>query len=115
MLVSTDAPDFAAMGRTGNNSSEMITAMNETPLRLKHQAAPKFVSAIPPSAGPMTRARLNWMEFRAIAFDRSFGAIKRRDQCLIRRPAERLSKTDNERNAQDVPNLQVRQREQGRQ
>jgi hypothetical protein len=48
--------------------------MNDTPLRLKHHAAPKFVSAIPPSAGPMTRAKLNWIEFSAIAFDKSFGA-----------------------------------------
>ena len=37
----------------------MITATNENPLNVKHHAAPKLVSARPPSIGPITRARLN--------------------------------------------------------
>ena len=36
-----------------------MTAMNEMPLSAKHQAAPSWVSARPPSTGPITRARLN--------------------------------------------------------
>ena len=48
--------------------SVTITAMKEMPLNAKHHAAPSVTSAIPPMVGPITRARLNWMEFREIAF-----------------------------------------------
>ncbi len=47
------------------------TARNDTPLIVKHQAAPTAARSRPPSPGPITRALLNISEFRAIAFGRS--------------------------------------------
>ena len=49
----------------------MITAMKDRLFKPKHQAAPTVVSAMPPSVGPITRARLNWMEFMAMALGMS--------------------------------------------
>ena len=48
-----------------------MTAKNERPLRPKHAAAPSVANATPARTGPMTRARLNWIEFRATAFGTS--------------------------------------------
>ena len=45
----------------------------------------------PASSGPNTRARLNWIEFSAIAFGRSFFCDQRGDQRLIGRSAEGLA------------------------
>src|ERR1022692_4148631 len=49
----------------------MMTATNDRPLRPKHAVAPHRPKTTPPSAGPMTRARLNCIEFIATAFDMS--------------------------------------------
>ena len=49
-----------------------MTTRNETPFSAKHSAVPKAASVAPASSGPNTRARLNWIEFSAIAFGRSF-------------------------------------------
>jgi hypothetical protein len=49
----------------------MITAMNEKPFSAKHAEGPHAVRARPPRTGPMTRARLNCIEFMAIAFGMS--------------------------------------------
>jgi len=53
-------------------NSEMMTAMKERPFREKHQVAPTTVYATPPMIGPRMRARLNWIEFMAIAFGEVF-------------------------------------------
>ena len=58
-LAISDADVLPASGRIGNRLSDMITATKENPLNVKHHAAPRLVSAIPPNIGPMTRARLN--------------------------------------------------------
>ena len=53
---------------------EAITATNESPIQEKAPRRPeRRVSASPTIIGPNTRARLNWIEFIAIAFDRSSG------------------------------------------
>jgi hypothetical protein len=62
----------AARAGTRSISSAMITATNEKPLAVKQKTLPSVASAMPASSGPMTRARLNWMELSAIAFGRSF-------------------------------------------
>ena len=49
----------------------MITAMNEMPFTRKQKAAPHKAKTSPPSAGPITRARLNCIEFMAMAFGTS--------------------------------------------
>src|SRR5574341_975452 len=54
----------------------MTTATNESPFNPKHQEAPSFVNARPPSTGPITRARLNWIELSAIALGRSSGLTR---------------------------------------
>ena len=51
----------------------------------------------------MTRARLNWIEFSAMAFGRSSFLNERRDQRLVGRAAERLGAAGDERQRQDVP------------
>ena len=48
-----------------------ITARNDRPFNPKHAAMPKAPSATPASSGPITRARLNWIELNAIAFGTS--------------------------------------------
>ena len=53
-----------------SESSATMTARNETPLSPKQIAMPNAVSAAPAMSGPTTRARLNWIELRAIAFGR---------------------------------------------
>ena len=52
-------------------TSVQITARNEIALTKKHQPAPVVASMIPASAGPVTRLSWTWVEFIAIAFDRS--------------------------------------------
>ena len=51
--------------------SAAMTTMNERPFTAKHAAVPHAASVAPASSGPKTRARLNWIEFSAIAFGRS--------------------------------------------
>src|SRR5215467_13107035 len=46
----------------------MIGAKNEIAFRPKHHFSPSRASVIPPNAGPTVTARLNWIEFKAIAF-----------------------------------------------
>ncbi len=53
-----------------SDSSATMTARNEMPFKAKHTAMPNAVSAAPAISGPITRARLNWIELRAIAFGR---------------------------------------------
>ena len=48
-----------------------MTKMNDIPFSAKHHVAFSLVRAIPPSTGPITRARLNWMEFSAMALGKS--------------------------------------------
>ena len=45
-----------------------ITARNDSPFRPKHATMPKVASAPPAMSGPITRARLNWIELKAMAF-----------------------------------------------
>src|ERR1035437_2087963 len=71
MLASTAPLDFAGMNPTLMTYKVTITATNEIPFNPKHQSAPSFASATPPSTGPMIRARLNWIEFSAMALGRS--------------------------------------------
>jgi hypothetical protein len=52
-------------------SMAMITAMYERPFTKKQTAAPHASSAAPAKIGPITRARLNCIEFMATAFGRS--------------------------------------------
>ena len=56
----------------GNRSlgSEAMTTRNEMPFSEKHDTIPNRWSATPARSGPMTRARLNWIELSAIAFGR---------------------------------------------
>ena len=54
------------------DSSATMTTRNDRPLRPKQAALPQAASVAPASSGPNTRARLNWIEFSAIAFGRSF-------------------------------------------
>ncbi len=90
----------------------MITATNERPLSPKHQAAPSPVSARPPSIGPITRARLNWMEFSAMALGRSSFSTSDGHQRRVGRTAEGLRAAHHERQAEDVPDLHHLEREQ---
>ncbi len=48
-----------------------ITNRNEMPFRPKHATMPKDASATPATIGPITRARLNWIELSATALGRS--------------------------------------------
>src|ERR1041385_6560435 len=50
----------------------MITTPKHKPLREKKENISNKDSAPPARSGPTTRARLNWMELRAMAFGRSF-------------------------------------------
>jgi hypothetical protein len=54
------------------DDNEKITARKETPFNRKHAAAPNPAKANPAATGPMIRARLNWIEFNAIALEISF-------------------------------------------
>ena len=61
-------------GATCVTCSETIatmTARNDSPFSVKQKTVPSVASATPASSGPMTRARLNWIEFSAMAFGRS--------------------------------------------
>src|SRR5262245_62808528 len=60
------------IARLLKEDSEEITARNETPFNRKHAAAPKPENASPATIGPIMRAKLNWIEFSAIAFGMSF-------------------------------------------
>src|SRR5271156_1585471 len=57
-------------------NSEAITAREEMPFRVKHQVAPNRAYVAPPMVGPRMRARLNWIEFMAIALARSSGPTR---------------------------------------
>ena len=47
-----------------------MTNRNEMPFMPKHITMPKVARATPATTGPMMRARLNWMELRAMALGR---------------------------------------------
>ena len=64
LAVPVGAPRFRARIAT-------MTAKKERPFSPKHAAAPRVANAAPASTGPITRARLNWIEFSATAFGRS--------------------------------------------
>src|SRR5579863_8784784 len=51
--------------------SEMIGARNEIAFNPKHHVSPSLARVIPASAGPTVTARLNWMEFNAMALGMS--------------------------------------------
>ena len=84
------------------DSSAKMTTRNDSPFRPKQAALPQAASVAPASSGPNTRARLNWIEFSAIAFGRSFFCDERRNQRLVRGAAERLAEPGDEREQQDV-------------
>ena len=73
--MSSNTPTFASGVRCSGGIfmiiMAMITAMNDTPLNAKHAAGPHNPYTTPPSAGPITRARLNCIEFMATAFGTS--------------------------------------------
>ena len=60
------------MAGTVSASSDAMTARNDRPFTVKQKTLPYDASAAAASSGPITRARLNWTELRAIAFGRSF-------------------------------------------
>ena len=68
MLVRIGSRDLAGTNAVWIRYNVMITPTKEIPLKVKFQAAPSLTSAMPPSAGPITRARLNWMELSEMAF-----------------------------------------------
>src|SRR5262249_25343043 len=74
MLVITDSPFGLGSNRTRIMYSDIITAIKLIPFNPKHQVAPSVFRAMPPITGPIIRAKLNWIEFRAIAFGRSSGS-----------------------------------------
>src|SRR5262245_16426749 len=74
MLAMTDSPFGFGSNRTRIMYSEVITATKLTPFNPKHQVAPRVFRAMPPITGPIIRAKLNWIEFSAIAFGRSSGS-----------------------------------------
>ena len=62
-----------AIGGTCTSRSARIAAItnrNEMPFSPKHATMPKVASATPATIGPITRARLNWIELSATAFGR---------------------------------------------
>ena len=52
-------------------NSATMTAMNERPLSVKHQAGPIAAYVTPATAGPTAVAALNMVAFSAMAFVRS--------------------------------------------
>ena len=59
MLARTESAALAGMKPIRIISSAAIGARNEIPFSEKHQTYPSLVKAMPPSTGPITRARLN--------------------------------------------------------
>src|SRR5215831_8887785 len=62
--------DFCGINFTWIEYKEAITARKDKPFDPKHHVAPSFVKANPPIMGPMILARLNCIEFMAIALAR---------------------------------------------
>src|SRR5215467_10339423 len=65
-----------SLGTSGTDWAEIIEsviigARNEIAFRPKHHFSPSLASVIPANAGPIVTARLNWIEFRAMAFGMS--------------------------------------------
>ena len=85
--------------------SVMITATKEIPLKAKHHAAPSLTSAIPPSAGPITRARLNWMELSEIAFWRCSFGTSEGTSAEYDGPPKDCANAHDQRQAQNVPDM----------
>ncbi len=63
----TDRVVATGVDTTCSDISEAMTTRNDRPFSAKHAADPSAASATPASRGPMMRARLNWMEFSAMA------------------------------------------------
>src|ERR1700733_527745 len=76
MLLRTGSWDLAGTNFTRIMKSVAITARYEMPLTVKHQVGPSRVYVKPPRVGPRMRAKLNWMEFMAIALARSSGPTR---------------------------------------
>ena len=53
-----------------SDSNATMTTKNDRPLMMKQAAVPRVASVTPARSGPMTLARLNWIEFRAMALGR---------------------------------------------
>jgi len=61
-----------------------ITAMNEMPLMIKHQAGPNHIYVKPATAGPTAVAELNIVEFNAIALAKSLrSTISSTNDCRV--------------------------------
>ena len=69
----------------------------------KQAAVPKAASVAPASSGPNTRARLNWIEFSAIAFGRSFFSTSDGTSDWYAGPPNACAEPGDERQRQDVP------------
>ena len=82
-----------------------MTARNDSPFSPKHATIPKAVRAAPASSGPTTRARLNWMELSAIAFGKCIRFTSEGMSDWYAGPAKRLGHAGDDRERQDVPDL----------
>ena len=91
------------MWRMRSDRIAAITARNERPFSPKHATMPKAARAAPARSGPITRARLNWIELSAMAFGRCCLVHERGNERLIRRPAKRLGQAGDDRQRQHVP------------
>ncbi len=85
------------------------------PFNRKHAAAPSAVNASPATTGPMMRARLNWIEFSAIAFEMSFFSTKVGIKRLVSRSAKGLGGASQKGKQQNVPDAHSVEVDQSRQ
>src|SRR5271165_5776947 len=70
-LVNIDSVVLSGRKRVVISKSETMGARKESAFNPKHHFSPNFAKAIPASAGPIVTARLNWIEFSAMAFGMS--------------------------------------------
>ena len=70
-LLSIESVVFCGKNRVVISDSVMIGATKDSAFSPKHHFSPRRARVIPPSAGPIVTARLNWIEFSAMALGMS--------------------------------------------
>ncbi len=70
-LLKIESVVVSGRNRAEMIESEMTGARKESAFSPKHHFSPNFANARPASAGPMVTAKLNWIEFSAMAFGMS--------------------------------------------